>query len=240
MIRTLIALTAFWMVQDPPKSPETKKADTEAEAFLKKVEEKATKAKTLKCKSKLSFSQGGQEMTFDAESSVKGDKIKLSFEGEAMGKTIQSTVTSNGSKIVAEGGFEAETKTMDAPKDLGEGVRLTLVRMGAILTMFFSDKKAKDADFSMKDLSKVSDVKFGKEEKVGDRACKVLTFTINVKDEEKPANCKLWVDATTLAPVKRELEVEEGHTITETFSDWKLDEELKDSLFELPKEKKDK
>jgi outer membrane lipoprotein-sorting protein len=258
MIRALLALVAFALIQDPPapKPPEAKPAETkpqekekkkltEAEEFLKKVEEKATKAKTLRCKAKMTMTEGGQEMEFDIEASMAAEgKFKLSMEGEMMGKAMQVAVICDGKKMATEGEgpFGGRPKEpADAPKGAGEGMRLLFVRVGSITTMLMAEFRNKDDETELKDLFDVSDLKFGKEEKIKDRATKVLeyslTFTGKQGGNNNTAEAKLWIDAETLAPVKREITGPRGETFTETFSDWRLDEELKDSLFELPKDK---
>ena len=257
MMRTLIGLLILSLAQDPPtpppppvptekpqekpaEKPQEKKKLTEAEEFLKKVEEKATKAKTIKFKAKFTIPMGDQESAFEAEGSFKeGNKVKYSLEGEMMGKAMQMNVVCDGKKLHVEatGPRSTDPETLDAPKDLGEGLRLCVVRIGSLVGMFFGDKKAREGDTAYKELVEVEDVAFGKEEKVGERAAKVLKYTLVISGKSDKGEGKLWVDAETLAPLKHEITGPRGETITETFSEWKVDEEIKDEAFALPKEK---
>ncbi len=261
MMRTLIVLLMAGLLQDPPKPPsppptppaptqekpvekpqeKEKKKATEAEEFLKKVEEKATKAKTIKFKSKFTLPLGDQESTFESEGCFKeGNKVKLSVEGEMMGQAMQMSIVSDGKKmrLEATGPRSTEPETLDTAKDLGEGLRLCLLRIGSLVGLFVGDKKAREGDTVFKELVEVDDVAFGKEEKVGDRAAKVLTYTLIISGKTEKGEGKLWVDAETLAPLKHEITGPRGEVVTETFSEWKLDEEIKDEAFALPKEKR--
>jgi outer membrane lipoprotein-sorting protein len=245
MIRTLMALFVFVAAQETPKPPVVEKPkETEAEAFLRKVEEKAVKAKSIKYKTKIVMAMGQEEITFAGEGSFKeSDKFKLSMEGEMMGKAMQVAVVSDGKNvhIDGEGGpTSGEATTVALPKDAGEGTRLCLVRLGSLIAMFYGDKKFKEKEGSIKDIVTVSAVKFDKEEKVGERAAKVLTYTITIEDKNDTGEIKLWVDAETLAPLKREINTGNGQTMTETFSTWSFDEEIKDDVFTLPKTKDEK
>ncbi len=245
MIRPLIALLVLALAQDPPKpktpdKPQEPKKETEAEALLKKIEEKATKAKSLTYKSKMTMTLKGKEVTFEGEGSLKeGNKAKVSFAGDLGGMTMEVSVVSDGSKMHVEGGGPggATDETVDAPKDLAEGLRICVVRVGAIVAMSFTDKNHKEKGTSFKELAVVSNLRIEKDEKVGDRAAKVLTFSLEIEDDKNVGDVKLWVDAETLAPLKRELTGGRGETMVEIFSEWKLDVELKDDLFKLPKEK---
>ncbi len=258
MILALPALLAFALVQDPPKPPEAKPVDpkpqekekkkpSEAEEFLKKVEEKATKAKTLRCKAKLTMTEGGQEMEFDVEGSMAAEgKFKLSMEGEMMGKAMQVAVICDGKKMAVDGespfGGGKPKEPADLPKGTAEGLRLLQIRVGTITTMMLADApRGMDETSELKDLFELSDIKFGKEEKIKDRAVKVLEYTLTFTGKQggnnNSADCKVWIDAETLAPVKREITGPRGESFTESVSEWKFDEEMKDSLFELPKDK---
>ncbi len=254
MNRILLAVFALAIAQDPPMpvepakptevkpAPQEKKL-SEAEAFLKKVEEKATKAKSLRYKAKLTLNEGGKEMGLDGEGSAKEGKFKLDMGGEIEGKPLQVTITCDGKRMRTESvnpGGRAEPQTIDAPKDAADDIRLLLVRVGALVTMVLGDHKRDEAK-ELKALFDVSGVKFGKEEKIKDRAAKVLEYTLTFNGkgaaDNNTAEAKLWVDAETLTPIKREMTTSRGEAFTETFSEWKFDEEIKDDVFALPKEK---
>jgi outer membrane lipoprotein-sorting protein len=208
-----------------------KKQDPSAEELLKKVEEKGVKAKTFRQKAKIVLDFGedkGGEL--DTESVFKGDKFRVTLAGQAGPQKLDIKVVCDGAKIHVNPP-QGEPKTKDAPKGAGEGMRLVLLRGGSFLPAFVASEREGDP----RELLTVKDLKYGKDEKVGERACKVLVYTLTMKDERDEPEITLWVDAETHLPVKRQLKGGKGETITETYSDTKLDEDLKDADFDLPK-----
>ncbi len=245
---TVLSLSLTALAQDPPRPPEPPKPteaepkkdqekDKAGEELFKKIEEKAVGAKTLRYKGKMAMEAGGQTIDFEAEGRVKGDKAKLEMSGEMMGQAMEVTVRCDGSKVLVEasgpmGKGNEEESEFDMPKKFGEGLRTALVRGGLFITMFFGDKKSRDPDLDLKTLLTASDFKIGKEEKVGEKACKVVHYTLTLDGKNDTGDVTLWVDAETLLPVKHEVTIR-TQTFTETYSEWKLDEEIKDEVFAL-------
>jgi len=221
--------------QDPKEKPKPAASEPEAEALFKKFEEKVAKAKTLKFKAKIAMEMKEMAAEFESEGSLKeGNKFKFNLSGEMMGQAHELAVTCDGTKLLADSG-KGEPRIEDARKEMAEGMRILMARAGAIMPMMLiaeSSNQEKD----LKEFMKVYEFKLGKDEKVGEKACKVLIYKA-APDTQKEATVTLWLEADSLKPLKREIKAERGEVFTETCSSWIYDEEIKDELFTLPKEK---
>ncbi len=212
MLRLLL-LAAVALAQDDPA------------AFLKKVEEKALAAKSLRFKAKIRIESPGQTVELDASGCVAGSRFKFAMEGSVAGRITESSAICDGSKLRLHGA--GDPKTVDAPKEV-DSLRTLLVRGGAFAPLQALIASAKPPA--------CSDVKFAADARVGDRDARVLTFTVAADGDEPKGSATLWIDAATLAPLKREVKSPAG-TVTETYVEWTVDEELKDEVFALPKDK---
>ena len=231
MIHSLSLLVAFALCQEKPKEAVK---DTEAEAFFKKVEEKFAKVKSLSYKATVVF-KGGEEgsANIEAEGAIReGNKVSIRFKGKLNEKDFTASITCDGANTRFDGTM-GEPRTEEAKKEFGNAVRSLFCRGGAFLPLFLADRKD-----GSKDDVQVVDLKFAKDEKVGDRAAKVLTFTLTIKDDNDQPSVTVWIDAETLAPLKRELKGKKGETMNETYTECKFDVELKDELFVVPKPEK--
>jgi outer membrane lipoprotein-sorting protein len=222
--------------QDPKEKPKAAESEPEAEALYKRFEEKVTKSKTVKFKATIAMEMKEMAAEFTSEGCLKeGNKFKFNISGELMGQAREVSVVCDGAKILTDSG-RGEPKTEDARKDMAEAMRVLMARAGAIMPMMLGETAGRDPEKDLKEFMKVSGFKAGKDEKVGERNCKVLTYKA-VPDNEKEAEVKLWLDAETLKPVKREIKAERGEVFSETYASWIYDEEIKDDVFNLPKEK---
>jgi hypothetical protein len=248
MIRALLALALVWGQDKPVEKPQEtpKEKPNEAEALYKKLEEKALKAKTIVCKSKLAIEERGKTMEFEFDGSIKeGNKVKILFEGESPMGPMQITITSDGTKLLVENsmgrGGAGDTES-DTPKDLGEGLRTMLVRIGALSPMIIV-RPAREGEEApaLKDAITASEFALGKDEKVGEKLCKVLTYKVTRQGEKDSPEVTLHVDPETLVIHKRLFKGNRGEEFAETFTKFEYDAEVKDEVFALPKkeEKKD-
>ncbi len=212
MLRILL-MAAVALSQDDPA------------AFLKKVEEKALTAKSLRFKAKIKIESPGQTVELDAAGSIAGSRFKFTMEGSVAGRITESSALCDGSKLRLHGA--GEPKITDAPRDAAL-LRTLLVQGGAFAPLQSLIASAKPPA--------CSDIKFAADARIGDRDAKVLTFTIAAEGDEKKGSGTLWIDAATLALLKREVKGAAG-TVTETYVEWTVDEDLKDDGFALPKDK---
>jgi len=71
-------------------------------------------------------------------------------------------------------------------------------------------------------------------EKVGERSCRILSYTLSSTLEKlRTTQCKIWVDSEKLVILKREL-VNDTGTIVETYADSTFDAEISDDAFKIP------
>ena len=217
----------------------------EAEALLDKVADKVAKAKTFQCSSSIAIHH--PQGHFTAEQSfllAEGNKLRFEMKvAKPGGEEKKQLIVSDGSKLHV---VLPETKTRDTPADLNLDVLTMIPRvclMGAVeaaaIQVLGGVKAMEGLVFS--------DFKLEKSEKVGEREIRILVYKIKQTQPTRAvqsidAVCKLWVDAASLLPVKRELTMkwgDKGDAIwTETFTDTKLDEKIDPAKFELPKEAK--
>ncbi len=203
----------------------------EAADLLKKVGEKFSKAKGLHIKAAVKFTEKEKTADLEIEVWIKGDKVKVHYKGDMGGEKSEITLTCDGTRMATE--RDGKVSVNDAPKDYAKGLRTVIERGGA----FFPVLIVHDSEADTAELLTVSDAKSGKDETIGERTAKVVTYTITIKDDKDKPAAKLWIDAETLAPLKRELTGDKGESLLETYSTHAFDEEIKDDVFNLPKEK---
>ena len=117
------------------------------------------------------------------------------------------------------------------PKDLEKAVRMAISRQGILFGLIIATPDGFGP-------VKVSDFKFGKKEKVGDRQAQAVEYRSAFKGNE-PMATVVWIDIETKAPLKRMFRMKaEGKdgSMTETFHDTKLDGKIDPKKFELPKD----
>jgi outer membrane lipoprotein-sorting protein len=130
----------------------------------------------------------------------------------------------------------------ETPEQVRNGVTALLARSGLGVMLIRQGKKDdKEKEDPLKAVQ-VSEVKGGKEEKVGDRKALVLTYKLTIRNEPVAFAGTVWLDVQTNLPLKRTLSAEVGgerFTLTETYSDFRLNPKLDARTFELPKPKGD-
>src|SRR6185503_3661956 len=104
----------------------------------------------------------------------EGNLLKITLKVLAGGEAKPMRIYCDGKKKHIDRG-QGRARVTDAPKDLEEGLRYTIVRGGAALSM---ELVQSSFDKSLKDKIAVEDLRLGKDEKVGERNCKVLTYTL--------------------------------------------------------------
>ena len=213
----------------------------DAESLFKKMEEKLAKAKTVQVKSK------GSSMTADGEMSAAvdlsweaGNKARVASEMKIPGPGEFKSLFISDGKSAALSGLEAKSgKTF-------QNLTPDLVRAWSRGGGFFASEWIEAATF--KDarhpkrgiVPKAVEFKSGPKEKVGPRDAQKLEYTLTEVESGK-VSMSLWIDLETHLPLKREMRGFHGRekmTFTEHYSDFKIDEEIDASKFELPKEAK--
>jgi outer membrane lipoprotein-sorting protein len=194
--------------------------------FLKQVEEKYVKAKTLSMTSKIvSDREKGEKGEWTVDSKFKeGNRFKMTVNGT---KAKDFAVVCDGKKMGH--GEPGHQHSHDAPADYGEAFRILQVRAGGLIGLSCVEDTS-----GVKDL-KPADAKFAADEKIGDRAVKVVEYSIKFEHGRGTITIKqkIFVDAETLAILKREWKDDHGTSVTETNSDVKFDAEIADDTFTI-------
>ena len=208
-------LIAFFVVGASPQEKET------AEQFLKKVEEKYTKAKSLKWKS-AGKAEGLGEVQYEFQ--VKGAKFNVAatMTDTRHGGEQKKALICDGTNVVGEAGT---TKAAEgAAKDLVSKV----LKLGPFITLMMAIESA-DEDV------KAADLEFGGEEKIGGRLTRLLTSTITIAGGREVVKVTRWFDAETLALVKVKTSAEGEMELEETITGFAFDAEIADAVFAAPK-----
>lgn len=206
----------------------------EAEALFKKVEEKLVNAKTVRLK--LSGEIQPVKMTLAGEM-VLGEESRLraELEGKMGDKAVKAALVSDGRRLRLESSDKPAPLVLDVPVTLGRLSRICLARGGFFgVTDILDNQKSLQADAD--DLVSVSDFKLWVKEKVGDREAQSVQYKL-VQKGFAPAEATLWIDIETHLPLKRVIK-KGGMTLSELYSEVKLDEKFDAARFELPKETK--
>ncbi|MEK7466972.1 MAG: hypothetical protein AAB074_06100 [Planctomycetota bacterium] len=222
-----VLVTSIACAEDAAPAP----PDPAAEALVKKVEARVASAKTVSIKLTMEVAAGDEKQAFEVAIDLKeGNRARLAVDGKGPdGKTAFSMLAVCDGKTVRRtdpDGYDDEA----AESNLAAKVRELAIRA------------------PLKDLSKTmggsasktpvtySDFKFAPDEKVGDRAARVVTYSAS-RGSVRLA-MKLWIDAEKLALLKREtVETKKGvetSRVTDAFSAMTCDGELADDVFALP------
>ncbi len=204
----------------------------DAAAFLKRIEEKAASAKTLRWKSTANVAADKKEIKVTTHGAFKdGNKVSLKGEAKIGEETRTFSLTCDGAKAHSASGHDG-AKTGDAAKTFAAALRLATLRTGLFCLNHPPDPDATDEQLA--GIVTIESAAFQKNEKLGDREARVVSYKATVGG--KTATITLWVDARTLAPIKRSMADNEVQ-IVETYDEWLVDGEIKDEEFALPKGK---
>lgn len=200
-----------------------------AEDYLKQVEDKYLKAKTVSMSMKVTAERKQGDDVKKADWTIEA-KFK---EGNRVKLLVNGTNAKN-YEVVCDGkktshGETGHAHSHDAPADYAEGLRLLQVRAGCLVSL----GSVEDVS-AAKNLNPI-EATFAAEEKVGDRQAKVVEFKVKHSDGRGDIilRQKLFVDAETHAILKREVRDDFGSTVTEIHSDVKFDGEIADDAFNV-------
>jgi hypothetical protein len=117
------------------------------------------------------------------------------------------------------------------PKGLEQKARVAVSRSGILLGLLIATPGGLEL--------RASDFKLGRKQKVGDRQTQAVEYNSTVLGAKEPMATIVWIDVETKVPLKRSFRMKEGGkegTMTETFSNVKLDGKIDPKKFELPKD----
>lgn len=231
-------LVSAAMAEEPPKEPpKDPPKDEAAEALFKKLEAKYAEAKTVQYTVEMLGKDKNDtiKMTF-AVAAKAGNMLRMAGEGEIAGTAVKMTVVCDGTKL------ETRFNGLGRPAGKASANAASILRGGMVRAGVFEaiDSMDKESLGKMDEQYAVTLLKLGEDEKVGDKAMKVLTWKVSVKGKDWTWTQKAWVDEETLTIVKREGKGSDGRTELETYTDTKFDGELKDEDFKVTDGEKDK
>lgn len=205
--------------------------DAAAKKLFQAVEKKIAAAKSMKVEFNGKFKSS--KRTFEIKGSIivaKGNRIRMNTRVKMGAPMRDLFAVSDGTNLIRRAG--GESKTEPAPKTYGKRIRTSVGRYGPTFAVFSAvagtprERQGK--------LITASDIKLGKDEKLGKRNVKTLTFRLDFPKE--PLNVKVWIDVKSGLPLKRVLtsatNPEDG-LLTETTT-YTLNPKLDEKTFKLP------
>lgn len=220
-MRLLFALVALLIV------PQEK---DDAEALFKRMEEKVVKAKSLRA----TLAGEMEEAKFKLSGDLlldEGSKVRIDVLGKGETEERKALVISDGKKLYMKSSDSENAQGFDAPESFGKLMRTTFARAGFLSAFEFCDSENR-AKTDPGTAYTMTGLKLGAKEKIGDRNAQAVTYTVTRKGRDAAAT--VWIDAATHLPLKRILKME-GMTLSETYSDLKVDEKIDPAKFELPR-----
>lgn len=193
--------------------------------FLKKVEDQAAGAKSLRWKMKARVFADAKPLALAIEASFKeGNRARVAAASTDDQNPLSFTFTCDGLQVRAE---SSKRKSKEAAADPGfaAGLNRILVR-GGLFAVNQLNPAATGA--ALEDGVKVSEAVLS-DDKLGDRPVKLLTYQAQI--EGKASTIKLWVDPAGLVPLRREVRLRKDPYIDETYEEWNPGAELADELF---------
>ena len=203
----------------------------EAEELFKRMEDKIAKAKAVHLKATgemdmMKFSLSG-EMNLG-----EGGKMRVELEGQSGEREMKASLVSDGKRLRLESTDKGKPREFDISDKLTALSRACLARGGFLGTLdSFDNEKSVNAEAD--DLFAASAFKMGAREKVGERDAQSVEYKLDKKGH-RTTEAAVWIDVETRLPLKRTLK-KGPVTLTETYSDFTLDEKIDPAKFELPK-----
>lgn len=212
-------------------------AADEAGELFRAMEAKVARAKALECAFEATTA-GSPKLKVSVKGFLalaEGNRCYAEVSGDGDGKAFEAVFASDGQKMrwVRDGTAEGP---QDTPKQLADTVRAMVTRSGVLVPLFAaSDPAAKE--LTIDERYKVTDLALDKGEKVGDREVRVVRYALYVRGAKEPLAARVWLDATTNLPLKREMTATVGKdtiTLTETCQKLTLAPKVDAKRFELP------
>ncbi|MEK7466971.1 MAG: hypothetical protein AAB074_06095 [Planctomycetota bacterium] len=218
-----LAIALFLASVALAEDPAPVKSDPAAEELLKKVEEKIGKAKTVSIRASLTFMMGRFAHKFEIELDFKeGNRARIMLASRDKGTAGAAC----DGKVVRRKTPQGDT-TADAAADFAAKGREMSLRIPMIeLSAHFEGKEPQATPA-------YSEFAFLPDEKIGERAVRVVTFA-STRDSRRK-DVRVWIDEKSLEVLKREIvekkqAAEERETLT--FGSMAYDADLPDSTFE--------
>jgi hypothetical protein len=200
-------------------------AGNEGEKLYRDLEKRVVKAKAVRVAFASKMMKGDKEFghfkgVVDLD---EGNKGRVELKGQGDGKEFAMEAVSDGKKLKVTMTPPGKEQEQPLPKDFGVLVRTSLSRAGPVASLLFARPMVPGEDPGP-DQFPVSDFKLGANAKVAGREARVIEYKVSPKGGDT-VSVKLWLDAKTHLPLKRDLSAEKGgesFRIVETYSEFKL------------------
>jgi outer membrane lipoprotein-sorting protein len=212
----------------------------QAEELFRRMESKVASAKTLqwRVKGTIESKQGGS--TFEGSCLLAdGNRVRAELAINANNQKLTKSIFSDGkeSVVTSEPKPAARRQT---PESLNRTVVISFSRIGFIgIFPTPGPQKSPQAPIDVEKLIDLKDFKMLVSEKVGDRNAQSVHFQITFKERPEEIGVTLWIDCETGLPLKRQVDTvlkgEKVGTFRETYEEFRVDQEIEGSKFELPK-----
>jgi outer membrane lipoprotein-sorting protein len=241
MRRALFVVFALGLIRLSPASAQ----ENEAEKLFREMEKKIAAAKGIEADVDMDLTDIKRKAEGKFKVSLlltRDNKARLKLAGKMEGMDVRMDLISDGSRLKASKrpappGKEIEEKA--TPKYLHAMLARTLSRIGlAGVDAVLAERKAgeKEKAPEIESLIRLSDFKSGGQENIRGHAAKVLSYSAHVQKHNDTVSVTLWLDATTLLPLKRVVTtMKDPVRITELYNRFTLDPKVDAKAFELPK-----
>ena len=198
----------------------------EGEKLYRDLEKQVGQAKVVRVAFASKLLKGGKEAGhFKGVVDLgEGDRARVAVKGEAEGKAFTLEMTSDGKQLKVVATPPGGEKEEPLPKHFGALVRTGLSRVGSTAALLLGFSREGGGGQEEPDLDKrfrVSDFRLGANAKVEGREARVIAYKVTPTGRADPVLLKLWLDAKTRLPLKRELSDEKrGFRIIETYSEF--------------------
>jgi outer membrane lipoprotein-sorting protein len=201
----------------------------EAEKLFRDLEKRVAAAKTIRV-SFVSTVYEGEKDVGQLKGSItleEGEKGSVKAKGKLKEMELALDLVSDGKKLTVVSTAGGKAKEQPLPKKFGASARLGLSRVGPTAGLFMvgaaPDPGKEDQGLDLEKLLQLSDFKAGGTARVEGREARVLEYHVTLGGEKLAM--KLWLDAKTGLPLKRELRgpmAAQSMRVVETYSEFKL------------------
>ncbi len=226
--------------------------DQSAEETFKKIEDTFEKAKTISVQIKIDASESPEGRFVKTVSSgslliKNARKLRLDLKGQT---TLGTRRVDSVTHIQCDGKDRLHAvhlgEEFTVAKTLKSGFAPILCRSGVgigfptlLSASYGPDRKETRSDLDLTKEFQVSEFRMG--QSTGSTAQLSYTLTVASPEDSQKFSVKLWYDPKSLMLQRREaktLAEKDPATFVETYEDLKLDADILDEKFKLPKEKK--